>query len=78
MLIVELNLMGWVIQFAILDSSKRRIWRRVNLAMNAKSGHICAAPMIHQDVGGADILPDLFRQLPSGKFNLCNNAGRRG
>lgn len=79
MRIVKLNLMSWLIKFAILDSSKRRIRRRVHLAMNARIDHICAAPMIHQGVvGGADILPDLFRRLPSEKFNLCNNAGHRG
>jgi len=45
--------------------SKRRAWRKVHLAMDAKSGQICAALMTHQDVGDADVLPDLLDQLPS-------------
>lgn len=44
--------------------SKRRTWRKVHLAMDAKSGQICAALMTHQDVGDADVLPDLLDQLP--------------
>jgi len=43
--------------------SKRRTWRKVHLAMDAKSGQICAALMTHQDVGDADVLPDLLDQL---------------
>jgi hypothetical protein len=46
--------------------SKRRTWRKVHLAMDTKSGQICAALMTHQDVGDADVLPDLLGQLPSG------------
>lgn len=44
--------------------AKRRTWRKVHLAMDAKSGQICAALMTHQDVGDADVLPDLLDQLP--------------
>jgi hypothetical protein len=44
--------------------SKRRTWRKVHLAMDAMSGQICAALMTHQDVGDADVLPDLLDQLP--------------
>ncbi|WP_321793981.1 IS5 family transposase [Burkholderia pyrrocinia] len=44
--------------------SKRRTWRKVHLAMDAKTGQICAALMTHQDVGDADVLPDLLEQLP--------------
>ncbi|XHO07532.1 IS5 family transposase IS1420 (plasmid) [Ralstonia syzygii] len=44
--------------------SKRRSWRKIHLAMDAKSGQICAALMSHQDVGDADVLPDLPGQLP--------------
>jgi hypothetical protein len=44
--------------------SKRRTWRKVHLAMDARSGQICAALMTHQDVGDADVLPDLLDQLP--------------
>lgn len=44
--------------------SKRRTWRKVHLAMDAKTGQICAALMTHQDVGDADVLPDLLDQLP--------------
>jgi len=44
--------------------SKRRTWRKVHLAMDAKTGQICAALMTHQDVGDSDVLPDLLDQLP--------------
>ncbi|MDT4803019.1 IS5 family transposase ISBhu1 [compost metagenome] len=44
--------------------SKRRMWRKVHLSMDAKSGQICGALMTHQDVGDADVLPDLLDQLP--------------
>ncbi len=44
--------------------SKRRTWRKVHLAMDTKTGQICAALMTHQDVGDADVLPDLLDQLP--------------
>ncbi|WP_197330913.1 IS5 family transposase [Ralstonia syzygii] len=44
--------------------SKRRTWRKVHLAMDAKTGQICAALMTHQDVGDADVLADLLDQLP--------------
>ncbi len=37
--------------------SKRRTWRKVHLAMDAKTGQICAALMTHQDVGDADVRP---------------------
>jgi len=46
--------------------SKRRTWRKIHLAMDAKSDQICAALMAHQDVGDTDVLPDLLGQLPSG------------
>jgi hypothetical protein len=46
--------------------SKRRTWRKVHLAMDAKSGQICAALMTHQDVGDAEVLPELLDQIPSG------------
>ena len=35
--------------------SKRRTWRKAHLAMDAKTGQICAALMTHQDVGDADV-----------------------
>ncbi|QQX89740.1 IS5 family transposase (plasmid) [Cupriavidus necator] len=44
--------------------SKRRTWRKVHLAMDANTGQICAALMTHQDVGDADVLPELLDQLP--------------
>lgn len=44
--------------------AKRRTWRKVHLAMDAKTGQIGAALMTHQDVGDADVLPDLLDQLP--------------
>lgn len=43
--------------------SKRRTWRKVHLAMDANTGQICAALMTHQDVGDADVLPELLDQL---------------
>ncbi|AQV92601.1 IS5 family transposase [Cupriavidus necator] len=45
--------------------SKRRTWRKVHLAMDAKTGQICAALMTHQDVGDADVLPELLDQVPT-------------
>jgi hypothetical protein len=47
--------------------SKRRTWRKVHLAMDANSGQICAALMTHQDVGDAEVLPDLLDQIPADK-----------
>ncbi|MBB1634117.1 hypothetical protein A9975_25090 [Cupriavidus sp. UME77] len=44
--------------------SKRRIWRKVHLAMDANTGQVCAAPMTPQDVADADALPDLLDQIP--------------
>ena len=46
--------------------SKRRTWRKVHLAMDANTGQICAALMTHQDVGDAEVLPELLNQIPSG------------
>ncbi len=43
--------------------SKRCTWRKVHLAMDAKTGQICAALMTHQDVGDADVLPELLDQI---------------
>ncbi|MFL9998173.1 IS5 family transposase [Paraburkholderia sediminicola] len=45
--------------------SKRRTWRKVHLAMDAKTGQVCAAMMTHQDVEDASALPDLLDQIPS-------------
>jgi hypothetical protein len=45
--------------------SKRRTWRKVHLAMDAKTGQICAALMTHQDVDDASVLPDLLDQIPA-------------
>lgn len=45
--------------------SKRRTWRKVHLAMDAKSGQIFAALMTHQDVDDASVLPDLLDQIPA-------------
>src|SRR5471030_1876003 len=45
--------------------SKRRTWRKVHLAMDAKTGQVCAALMTHQDVDDASVLPDLLDQIPS-------------
>jgi hypothetical protein len=46
--------------------SKRRTWRKVHLAMDVNTGQICAALMTHQDVGDAEVLPDLLDQIPAG------------
>jgi hypothetical protein len=45
--------------------SKRRTWRKVHLAMDAKTGQVCAALMTHQDVGDGEVLPDLLDQIPA-------------
>jgi hypothetical protein len=45
--------------------SKRRTWRKVHLAMDAKTGQICAALMTHQDVGDGEVLPELLDQIPA-------------
>ncbi len=45
--------------------SKRRTWRKVHLAMDAKTGQICAALMTHQDVDDASVLPELLDQIPA-------------
>ncbi|MDT4840416.1 IS5 family transposase ISBhu1 [compost metagenome] len=45
--------------------SKRRTWRKVHLAMDAKTGQVSAALMTHQDVGDADVLPELLDQIPT-------------
>ena len=45
--------------------SKRRTWRKVHLAMDAKTGQICAALMTHQDVGDGEVLSDLLEQIPA-------------
>jgi hypothetical protein len=44
--------------------SKRRTWRKVHLAMDANTGQIRAALMTHQDVGDAEVLPELLDQIP--------------
>lgn len=45
--------------------SKRRIWRKVHLAMDANTGQVRAALMTHQDVGDGEVLPDLLAQIPA-------------
>ncbi|WP_316157375.1 IS5 family transposase [Cupriavidus sp. BIC8F] len=45
--------------------SKRRTWRKVHLAMDAKTGQVCAALMTHQDVGDGEVLSDLLDQIPA-------------
>jgi len=45
--------------------SKRRTWRKVHLGLDAKTGQICVAPMTHQDVADADVLPKLLDQIPA-------------
>jgi hypothetical protein len=45
--------------------SKHRTGRKVHLAMDAKTGQICAALMTHQDVDDASVLPDLLDQIPA-------------
>jgi Transposase DDE domain len=45
--------------------SKRRTWRKVHLAMDAKTGQVCGALMTHQDVDDASVLPDLLDQIPA-------------
>ncbi len=38
--------------------SKRRAWRKMHLALDAKTGQVCAALMTHQDV--ADAVADRY------------------
>lgn len=45
--------------------SKRRTWRKVRLALDAKTGQVCAALMTHQDVADADVLSNLLDQVPA-------------
>lgn len=45
--------------------SKRRIWRKVHLAMDANTGQVRAALMTHQDVADGEVLPDLLAQIPA-------------
>ena len=45
--------------------SKRRTWRKVHMAMDAKTGQVCAALMTHQDVDDGSALPDLLAQIPA-------------
>ena len=44
--------------------SKRRSWRKVHLALDAKTGQVCAVLMTHRDVDDASVLPELLGQLP--------------
>jgi hypothetical protein len=44
--------------------SKRRSWRKVHLALDAKTGQVCAVLMTHRDVDDASVLPELLAQLP--------------
>jgi hypothetical protein len=39
--------------------SKRRTWRKVHRALDAKTTQVCAALMTHQDVDDARMLPEL-------------------
>jgi hypothetical protein len=45
--------------------AKRRTWRKVHLALDAKTGQVCAALMTHQDVADAEVLPGLLDQIPT-------------
>lgn len=44
--------------------AKRRSWRKVHLALDAKTGQVCAVLMTHRDVDDASVLPELLAQLP--------------
>ncbi|CAD6563281.1 hypothetical protein LMG24235_08523 [Paraburkholderia sabiae] len=44
--------------------SKRRTWRKGHPAIDANTGRICAALMIHQDEGDGEVLPELLDQIP--------------
>ncbi|MCW5320346.1 IS5 family transposase [Verminephrobacter aporrectodeae subsp. tuberculatae] len=44
--------------------SKRRTWRKVHLAMDTKTGQICAALMTHQEMGDSEAMADLLEQIP--------------
>ena len=49
--------------------SKRRSWRKVHLALDAKTVQMCAVLMTHRDVDDASVLPELLiKQLLFCKF----------
>ncbi|MDR6504004.1 hypothetical protein J2785_007198 [Burkholderia ambifaria] len=43
---------------------KRRTWRKVHLAVDANTGHVRAALLMHQDVTDGDVLAALLDQIP--------------
>jgi hypothetical protein len=56
--------------------SKRRTWRKVHLAMDTNTGQICAALMTHQDVGDAEVLPELFDKIaPQTSLGVVSGDG---
>ena len=44
--------------------SKRRSWRKVHLALDAKTAQVCSVLMTHRDVDNASVLPELLAQIP--------------
>ncbi|KAF1009285.1 MAG: hypothetical protein E5299_01887 [Burkholderia gladioli] len=44
--------------------SKRRMWRKVHLVLNASTGQVHAALMTHQHVADGDALAKLLDQIP--------------
>lgn len=40
--------------------TKRRMWRKVHLGLDANTGQVRAAPMTHQDVADGDVLVELL------------------
>lgn len=59
--------------------SKRRSWRKVHLALDAKTRQVCAVLMTHRNVDDASILPELLElleQLPLGtKVDIVGGDG---
>jgi hypothetical protein len=56
--------------------AKRRTWRKVHLALDAKTGQVCAALMTHQDVADAEVLPGLLDQIPT--YDAIDTIGGDG
>src|SRR5471030_3089131 len=61
--------------------SKRRSWRKMQLAMDANTGQICAALMTHQDVGDGEVVPELKRTpgaaWRNGEIDVIGQSSRR-
>ena len=58
--------------------SKRRSWRKVHRALDAKTAQMGAVLMTHRDVDDASVLPELLAQLPpQTQVEMVGGDGRR-